>query len=59
MKSQKRLRLRIPPRLAESAMLKVAGKPFRCVCGSNVFKPTWCAEHQVEEYKCCCGRVYG
>jgi hypothetical protein len=54
MKSQARLRLRVPeePTLT---MPRVKGKPFRCVCGANVFIK-WAA---MPIYRCnACGRDY-
>lgn len=49
--------VRLPDGSLENFTLKVAGKPFRCECGCNVFhKPD---KAKLEWYKCnACGTVY-
>lgn len=58
MKSQARLRLR-QPAPPEQVMPVVNGKPFRCLCGANVFTKRRAVAHWGVVYQCNgCGAEY-
>lgn len=45
--------------MSEAVMLRIAGKPFRCDCGCNVFHSYRIGWRRRVRYECnACGQVY-